>query len=315
MEMTTMRSLFPRELFKRLGTTVLAATACLFLTSLDASAQVVVFVNGQPITHYDIEQRGRLAALGGGKKQTREEVLSDLIDDKLKLSVGKLYNMDPAQSEIEGAFANIARNIGASPENFAKSLQQAGVNPNALKARLAADMVWAQIIRGKFGQSLQVGEKDILTAMEARGKDRGVGYEYQLRPILFVAPRGAADAVIEGRKREAEALRARFQDCDEGIALARGLRDVVVREIIRRNSADLSEQLRGALDRVDVGRLTTPEVTPGGVEVFAVCAKKETTADSPMKKAIRDELYSAKFNAQAQRYLKELRKGAMIEYK
>lgn len=310
-----MRSLFPRELSKRLGTTVLAAAACLFLTSLNASAQVVVFVNGQPITQYDIEQRGRLAALGGGKKQTREEVLSDLIDDKLKLSVGKLYSMDPAQSEIEGAFANIARNIGASPENFAKSLQQAGVNPNALKARLAADMVWAQIIRGKFGQSLQVGEKDILTAMEARGKERGVGYEYQLRPILFVAPRGAADAVIEGRKREAEALRARFQDCDEGIALARGLRDVVVREIIRRNSADLSEQLRVALDRVDVGRLTPPEVTPGGVEVFAVCAKKETTADSPMKKAIRDELYSAKFNAQAQRYLKELRKGAMIEYK
>lgn len=310
-----MRSLFPRELSKRLGTTVLAAAACLFLTSLNASAQVVVFVNGQPITQYDIEQRGRLAALGGGKKQTREEVLSDLIDDKLKLSVGKLYSMDPAQSEIEGAFANIARNIGASPENFAKSLQQAGVNPSALKARLAADMVWAQVIRGKFGQSLQVGEKDILTAMEARGKERGVGYEYQLRPILFVAPRGAADAVIEGRKREAEALRARFQDCDEGIALARGLRDVVVREIIRRNSADLSEQLRGALDRVDVGRLTPPEVTPGGVEVFAVCAKKETTADSPMKKAIRDELYSAKFNAQAQRYLKELRKGAMIEYK
>jgi peptidyl-prolyl cis-trans isomerase SurA len=315
MEMTTLRSLFPRELSKRLGTTVLAVAACLFLTGLSASAQVVVFVNGQPITQYDIEQRGRLAALGGGKKQTREEVLSDLIDDKLKLSVGKLYSMDPAQSEIEGAFANIARNIGASPENFAKSLQQAGVNPNALKARLAADMVWAQIIRGKFGQSLQVGEKDILTAMEARGKDRGVGYEYQLRPILFVAPRGAADAVIEGRKREAEALRARFQDCDEGIALARGLRDVVVREIIRRNSADLSEQLRGSLDRVEVGRLTPPEVTPGGVEVFAVCAKKETTADSPMKKAIRDELYSAKFNAQAQRYLKELRKGAMIEYK
>ncbi|NWG25629.1 MAG: peptidylprolyl isomerase [Pseudorhodoplanes sp.] len=311
-----MRSLFPpRELSWRLGTMLLAAAACLFLTSLGASAQVVVFVNGQPITQYDIEQRSRLAALGGGKKQTREEVLNDLIDDKLKLSVGKLYSMDPSQSEIEGAFANIARNIGASPEAFAKSLQQAGVNPNALKARLAADMVWAQIIRGKFGQSLQVGEKDILTAMEARGKEGGVGYEYQLRPILFVAPRGAADSIIEGRKREAEALRSRFQDCDEGITLARGLRDVVVRETIRRNSADLSEQLRVALDRVEVGRLTPPEVTPGGVEVFAVCAKKETTADSPMKKAIRDELYSAKFNAQAQRYLKELRKGAMIEYK
>ena len=295
---------------------MLALTALAAACLPAAASQIVVFVNGQPITSYDIEQRTRLNALGGRKAPSRQEVLDDLIDDKLKLSAGKLYSMSPSQAEMDTAFANVARNVGTTPENFAKGLQAAGINPSALKARLGADMIWAQIIRGRFGQNLQVGEKDVLAALETRDKDSAsASFEYQLRPILFVLPRGSGEAAIEARKRDVDALRARFFECEQGVALARGLRDVVVKDPVRRNSADLSEQLRNILDKVEIGRLTPPEVTSGGVEVFALCSKKQSTADSPMKKAIRDELFSAKFTAQAQRYLKELRAGAMIEYK
>ena len=136
-----------------------------------------------------------------------------------------------------------------------------------------------------------------------------------LTPILFVMARGAAEGAAEVRKRDAELLRLRFQDCKSGIPFARALRDVVVREPIRRNSADLSPQLRDVLDKIEVGRLTPPEVTSGGVEVFALCEKKETTADTPARRALREEIYSEKFKAHADRYLKELRKGAMIEYR
>ncbi len=52
-----------------------------------------------------------------------------------------------------------------------------------------------------------------------------------------------------------------------------------------------------------------------GIEFFALCEKKETTADSPTKRKLRDEMYTQRFQTQADRYLKELRAGAMIEYK
>ena len=57
---------------------------------------------------------------------------------------------------------------------------------------------------------------------------------------------------------------------------ARALREVVVRAPVRRNSADLSPALREILGKVEVGKVTPPEVTAGGVEVFALCEKKET---------------------------------------
>ena len=103
--------------------------------------------------------------------------------------------------------------------------------------------------------------------------------------------------MAESRKRDAELLRVRFQDCKSGLPFARALRDVVVRDTIRRNSADLSPQLRDVLDKIEVGRLTPPEVTSGGVEVFALCEKKETTADTPARRALREEIYSEKFKA------------------
>ena len=59
-----------------------------------------------------------------------------------------------------------------------------------------------------------------------------------------------------------------------------------MRAPIRRNSADLSPALREVLAKVEVGKVTPPEVTAGGVEVFALCEKKETNSDSPTKRKV-----------------------------
>jgi peptidyl-prolyl cis-trans isomerase SurA len=215
---------------------------------------------------------------------------------------------------VDTAYAGIARNAGATTDQFSKMLESRGVNPNTLKARLKADMTWNQMVRGKFGQQLNPSEKDIFEA-EMKADEKEVGVEYTLHPITFVVPRGSPANVIEARKREADALRQRFQSCNTGLPFARALREVVVRAPIRRNSADLSPALREVLAKVEVGKVTPPEVTEGGVEVFALCQKKETNADSPTKRKVRDEIFQERFKTRAERYLKELRGQAMIEYK
>ena len=49
--------------------------------------------------------------------------------------------------------------------------------------------------------------------------------------------------------------------------------------------------------------------------MFALCDKKETKTDSPIKRELRDQIYSKRFEAESKRYLEEIRKSAMIEYK
>jgi peptidyl-prolyl cis-trans isomerase SurA len=296
---------------------VWTALACPFAPMAAHAQQVALIVNGLPITTYDIAQRQKLIVMTTRKSPSRQEVIDDLINDKLKLTIAKRYRLDIEDKEVDTAYSEMARRMRQSSDQLTKILSAQGVDAYTLKDRIRAEIGWQQIVRGKFSASLTVNEKDIVTALESRGKDdkQTVGTEYRLRPILFVMRKGAGEDTLEARKRDAEALRARFENCESGISFARGLRDVAVRDQIIRTSADIPQALREILDKTPIGHLTEPEVTQQGIEMFALCNRQDTRLDSAAKREIQNEMVSKKFLEQSDRFLKELRKQAMIEYK
>jgi peptidyl-prolyl cis-trans isomerase SurA len=307
------QSLSYRKFIARIVAAIALVVTCVHAGP--AAAQVVLLVNGEPITALDIEQRSRLTQLATHKTPPRQQVINELIDDKLKLQTAKRYGLEISDHDVDAAFANLGKGMGMSGEQFAKSLQGNGVQPTTLKNRLRADIAWGQIIRGRYRASLEIGDREVDTILDTKKKDDDTAYDFTLRPILFVVPRGAPESFVETRKRDAESLRARFQSCDDGIPFARALPDVVIRDPIRRSSADLAPQLRSILNGVELGHLTPPEVTQGGVQLFAICEKKLSKIDTPDKRAAREEIFTKRFEQQSKRYLKELRDGAMIEYK
>jgi peptidyl-prolyl cis-trans isomerase SurA len=309
----SMPGLPPRSLRLLVGALLLAGPMILAAPPR-AEAQIVALVNGEPITAVDIAQRTRLIQLSTQKAPSRQEVLDELIDDKLKVNLSKRFIAEVPKREIESSFASIARRTGMTTAQFTQTMKAQGLNVDTLKARIHADFVWQQIIRGKFQGSLQVGEKEIEVKLQGANKTDTAGFEYRLQPVLLLVPKGAAPGVVEGRKREAEALRARFQSCDEGLRAARGLTDVAVRDVITRASADLPQKQRELLNETPVGRLTPPDVTFQGVEMFAVCAKNPASGgDTPAKREARDAMYQERFQAMSKKFLKELRAQALIE--
>jgi peptidyl-prolyl cis-trans isomerase SurA len=281
-----------------------------------APAQVVVIANGSPITEYDIQQRTKLETISQ-KNASRQQVINDLIDDRLKIARAKVYGLEVSDSEVNNAFDGMATRQHITPAQFSQVLERAGVSPNTVKARIRAELTWQQLIRGKYASSLQVGESDVVKALKDRSDGDGpaVGFIYTLYPIVMVVARGSSEAAISTKRSEAENLRSRFVSCDEGLAMARGLRDVAVRDPVTRNSADLTPQLRDLLGNVQVGRLTAPEVTAQGLQMFAVCNKKESTTESPLKREMREQIFVKRFESESKKYLDEIRKAAMIEYK
>ena len=69
------------------------------------------------------------------------------------------------------------------------------------------------------------------------------------------------------------------------------------------------------LANLPVGHLTTPDVTSLGLQMFALCEKKQSNQESPLKSQVREEIYAKRFQSQAKQYLEEIRKQAMIEHK
>lgn len=284
-----------------------------------ASAQVVVLANGSPITKYDIDQRSKLIATSTHKSPTREEVIKELIDDRIKIAKARTYGLEVSDQDINRAFSGMAERQHISAQQFSQILAQRGISASTVKARIRAELTWGQLVRGKFGPSLEVGDSDINQALRARNENESaietIGHIYTLYPIVVVVPRGSSGPTFDLKRREAENLRSRFNSCKEGIALARALPDVAVRESISRSSADLPAPLRELLGKMQIGTLTTPDVTAQGLQMFALCDKKETKIDSPIKRELRDQIYTKRFEAESKRYLDEIRKSAMIEYK
>jgi len=308
-----LRLALTRRATKRLTTALLLAV-CLAAPSL-ARAQVVVLANGSPITAYDIEQRTKLTASATHRVPTRQEVIQDLIDDRIKIDKAKSYGLVVEEAEVNEAFNNMATRQHITPQQFAQFLARSGIAADAVKARIRAELTWGQLVRGKFNTTLHVGESEIAVAMRARNAVDSVGYIYTLYPVIVVVPSGSQPPAIEAKKHEADNLRERFLTCKEGLEYARSLRDVAVREPVTKSSADLNPALRDLLGSMPIGRLTSPEMTAQGLQMFALCDKKESKSESPVEHEVKEEIFKRRFEREAKRYLEELRKQAMIEYK
>jgi peptidyl-prolyl cis-trans isomerase SurA len=309
----TMSTSVSKRIFRVIITTAVLLTCC---GSQLRAQSVAVMVNGEAITNFDIEQRTKLTVLSTQKPPSRQEVIDELINEKVKIKEGKKYSIEPGSAEVDSAFGNMSSRMRITPDQLVQSLASKGIRPNTLKSRLKADMVWNALVRGRFKQSLQVGEKEVEAAVQSAGGDSNAeAFEYQLRPMVLIVPRGAPASQLESRKKEADAVRERVQTCEEANSTFKSMQNATIRDTVTKTSADIPANLRELLDKTPVGHLTPPEVTKQGIEMVALCSRKPTKIDTPKKREIREKMFAEKFEAKSKAYLQEVRKAAMIEYR
>jgi peptidyl-prolyl cis-trans isomerase SurA len=294
-----------------------ALLLCLGASPLHAQT-VAVMVNGEPVTDYDIEQRSKLIFLTTHKTSDRKDVINELIDEKVKIKEGKKYGVDPTGADIDQAYTEMGQRMHITSDQLTQSLEKQGIRADTLKARIKADMIWGSLVRGRYKERLQVGEKDVAAAVKAEGGDdqqQGEAFEYKLQPVVLIVPKGSAQSAVELRQKDAETLRGRVETCEQANQYFKSMANAAIREPIVKTSADIPANLRKVLDDTPVGHLTPPEVTRQGIEMVALCSRKPTTIDSPKRKEMRDKIYAKKYLQTSNNYLAEIRRAAMIEYR
>ncbi|ABS68075.1 SurA N-terminal domain-containing protein [Xanthobacter versatilis] len=295
---------------------LLTALALAFL-ALGAGApaqaqQIIVMVNGDPITTFDVSQRQLMHQMIERKSVSAQQALEDLIDERIKIQQAIRLKMEVEQKDVDRLYASVAERSGRTPEQLTEGFKQQGLNDRTFKQKLFADYVWGQYVRARSG-TVNVRDADVVAALQKRGETQMIATEYTLMPIVFVVPRNAGN--YAARLAEANALRGRFTDCDAGAQTVKSLKEVVVRPKVTRLSSEMPPQLRQILDKTEIGRLTPPEVAQSGVETFAICGKREVRGESAQKKEIKDELSNAQFAAESKKFMAELRKQSLIEYR
>jgi peptidyl-prolyl cis-trans isomerase SurA len=280
-----------------------------------ASAQnVVAMVNGEPITGHDLASRTKLFQGGNQKAPPREQVLEELINEKIKIQHGKRHDVKITDAEVERAFATMAQRSNRSAAVFIAALQQSGIDPNTLKQRLRAELTWRQVLQATAPGVFQVRDADVVAILTARGEQpQTTAVQYSLRQIVFVVAKGTPDAAKAARQKEAEGLRARFTSCEEGVQIAREYREVVIKDPVRRLSTDLAVSLQKLLAETPDGRLTPPEPTNAGFEVVAVCERKQVIADVSGRREFKEQILAQRLQAYEKQLIEDLKRKAIIK--
>ncbi len=269
----------------------------------------VATVNGEPITNRDVEQRMRVSSMLFRQPLSREAAIQELINDRVKVSEGRRIGMRVTPQGLDEALGRLASNARQSPVEFERNLIRAGIEPDQVKAKINAQIVWGELLRQRTrGGSVSNAELNAeLERRVARGEARVT--DFVIRQVVFVVPAGTAPGQ---REREANAARSRVTDCDSGVEYLRTLRDVAVRERISRSSTELPKPTAELLQKTPVGRLTAPFRSEQGIEMLAVCEKSERQDSIQLRNQIEQEILSKRSQGTASQFLQELRQKAEI---
>jgi peptidyl-prolyl cis-trans isomerase SurA len=130
--------------------TVLAA-AMIFVAADTASIghaqDAGLTVGDEPITELEIEQRSKYTQFGKRKTPSREEVIDELRNEKLKVQEARKAGLEVSASEVDQAYAEIGRRMRLTPEQMTEHLVQRGVSVDTIKHGIRADIAWKKYLQ------------------------------------------------------------------------------------------------------------------------------------------------------------------------
>jgi peptidyl-prolyl cis-trans isomerase SurA len=284
------------------------------LSPAAAQSTIRVLVNDEPITSYDIQNRGKMLQLFTRGREGEKEAVEQLIDERLMMQEAARRNVAITDEQVEQEFSERANQSKLTAAQFSQALRQSGVDPKTFTSFLRANMAWGEIVRARFRATVEVSEQDVTAALTGENAaDESTVYEYILQQILFIVPAGSGTEAE--RRSQANAFRSNFQGCEASLQQAAGKSGVVVKPNVRREESQLAPQLSEALAKLGVGGISEPEAVEEGIQLVAICEKKEIAGRTKATEEARSEIRSERGQLLARRYLRDLRSDSVIEYR
>ncbi|MCF6116717.1 MULTISPECIES: peptidylprolyl isomerase [Mesorhizobium] len=275
------------------------------------ASQIKYVVNNVPITTGDIQHRAAFLRLQRKKGNAAEE----MIEQTLRVAEAKRLGIRISDAQVEAAYQRFATTNKMQLKQLDGVMAQSGVGKEHFKEFIRSQMAWNQALtarhRSESGGS--VSEQDAVRRMLDKGGNKPTAMEYMLQQVIFVVPAAERSATLSKRKREADAMRARFNGCNTSREFAKGLIDVTVRDLGRILAPQLPPDWADQIKATKVGGATPTRETDRGVEFIGICSSREVSDDKAAQMVFQSEGSSGKdADGLSTKYVEELRKKARI---
>ncbi len=290
---------------------VLASAA--MLPAAAVASEIKLIVNNIPVTSYDIQRRTAFLRLQRRKGNLASEAQEDMLVQALHNDEAKRLNVSIKDDAVDDAYIRFAKSNKMSTKQLDGIMNQSGVTTAHFKEYIRSQMAWNQVLslRGRRSANTMT-DQDVAQRMLKQGGAKPTATEYMLQQVIFVVPANDRGSMAK-RKREADAMRARFSGCDRTREFAKGLIDVTVKDLGRKFGPELPPDWAEQIKQTKVGGATAVRETPVGLEFIGICSSREVSDDRVAKMVFQAEgKGDGKDDDLSKTYTEELRKKAKI---
>lgn len=302
-----------RKIYAALAFSALVAAGAVGYSSNAADAsEIKVIVNKAPITTYDIQRRAAFLRLQRARDTSQKAAADQMIEQTLRLQEAARLGIRVDDKEVDESYARFAKGNNLSVNQLNQILGQAGVTRDHFRNFIRAQMAWNQALGARARSEQSKMDQDAVRQMLQK-REKPSAEEYLLQQVIFVVPAAERRATLGKRKREADAMRARFSGCDTTRQMARGILDVTVRDLGRVLEPELPPEWKKQIVATNPGGATTVRETERGVEFIGVCSKRQVSDDRVAQLLYRAEKSDdASAEALSNTWTAELRERAQI---
>lgn len=298
------------------GFALLVAATSVSITVMTPPAfasEIKYVVNDIPVTTGDIAHRAAFLKL----QRKKGDAAQEMIDQTLRMAEARRLGIRISDAQVEAAYQRFASTNKMQLRQLDNVMDKSGVSKEHFKEFIRAQMAWNQALSARYRSGDGTGavsEQDLVKKMLEKGGSKPSATEYMLQQVIFVVPAAERSATLAKRKREADAMRARFNGCNTTREFAKGLIDVTVRDLGRVLAPQLPPDWAEQIKATKVGGATVTRETERGVEFIGICSSREVSDDKVAQMVFQSEGSSGDKNADelSKKYVDELKAKARI---
>ena len=257
---------------------------------------------------------------GGLKKKILKELISERIQMQQANKLGVALTDEDLDARLEQIAARNKNKKTGKPltkKEFTKSLTRMGIPVREFRSRMKAKGSWIRVVRRKFQFQVNIGDQDIDRLINTQSEDAiKLKTVYKIQRVRISLASNASETAKAERLIKAERLRQVVKNCGH-LKKAVGKINGASLKLLGTKSADsFPHTMRTYLTHTKDGQLTPPTLTSSGVELYAVCERKQRRiADKTKRKAVKEKLRQQEFEVLARRHLQDLTHEASVEYR
>ena len=280
--------------------------------------KIAALVNGEMVSNKDLQERANLLSLTTGiqvnarnKKMISERVMQNVIDEKIKLQEAQKQNVHVSDEEIQEAYRNFERSNGIPRGKFQRVLNEYHVSKEVFLTQIRANLLWNKLVARRLGSNVDVSVREVEEEFDRIKKDMETP-KYMVSEIVIKRKDGDhIEELVDILRKDPRFELYAAQFSQSASAPSGGKLGWI-------SPGQLAKPLDNVVRNLGVGKVSNAVLYRNEYYIFKmdkIYNPKQNKKDMPKEEEVRAFIKNRKTDAQANKYIRDLRNRAVVERK